>query len=494
MEYDLCIIGGGINGCGIARDAAGRGLSVLLCEQYDLANGTSSNSSKLIHGGLRYLEQYQFSLVRESLKEREALIEIAPHLIREMRFVLPYEKHLRPQWLLRSGLFIYDHLARRKQIKGSKRVNLRKTIYGTTLKQQFKTGFIYSDCWVDDARLVITNALSAKSLGADIKTRTRCIAATEQQNHWYVTLQCADRQETVKAKVLINASGPWIEQTIKQVIGKPSRYSAKLVKGSHIVVPQLYQGDHAYILQHTDNRIVFVIPFEENLTLIGTTEELFTADPITAEISAEEIDYLCEITNHYFTDKITAEDVIWHYAGVRPLYDDGSGADLSGSSRGYLLDYHDQPCPLLNIFGGKITTYRQLAEHVLAKLKAIFPTMTASWTAKTPLAGGDLDGNTVEQYGLMLKQRYHWLPDKLRHRYFLQYGSNITTLLDNCRQMSDLGRRFAADLYEQEVCYLINYEWAKTVDDILWRRSKLGLRFDTRAKNELRLFLDNYQT
>jgi glycerol-3-phosphate dehydrogenase len=490
--YDLFIIGGGINGCGIAADAAGRGLSVFLCEQYDLASGTSSKSTKLIHGGLRYLEYREFRLVHEALKEREILLNKAPHLIREMRFVLPHEKHLRPAWLLRLGLFIYDHLAKRKIIKSSHQVNLKTDFYGQALKNNFNTGFVYSDCAVDDARLVIANALAAKELGAVIQTHTQCVAAQRESNRWTITLKTPKNEtQTIYAKALINASGPWITQAIEQMIHEPTKTPSVLVKGSHIVVPQLYEGKHAYILQNEDKRIIFVIPYEDNLSLIGTTDEPFSGDLNHIEIQASEIDYLCTIVNHYFKKQTSAEQVIWSYSGVRPLYrnQDNHSKALAAISRDYLLELTDQNhLPLVNIFGGKITTYRELAEHVLQKLIPYFPTMKPLWTANTPLPGGDLTVN-IETYLVQCIQQYPWLSEPLLHRYVHHYGSRLHLLLENTHSITDMGILFGKDLYEKEVIYLIQHEWAKTADDILFRRTKLGIGFNKEGIKKLEQYL-----
>jgi glycerol-3-phosphate dehydrogenase len=476
-EFDLCIIGGGINGCGIAADAAGRGLSVLLCEQEDLASGTSSKSSKLIHGGLRYLEYREFRLVREALKEREILLKKAPHLIKELRFILPHEKHLRAKWMLRLGLLLYDHLASRKTIQGSKKVSLKRSVYGTALQSRLKTGFIYSDCWVDDARLVVSNAIAAKQHGAEILTHTQCKKAVRENGRW--TINLTDQHgspQIIHARALVNAAGPWVSEVIHDVLAEKSRYQAKLVKGSHIVVPKLYQGSHAYILQNNDNRIVFAIPYQDNLTMIGTTDEAFSSDPHKASITAEETAYLCEVIDDYFNKKIHPNDVVWSFSGVRPLHDEGS-ENLSALSRDYALEYSEvDQLPLINIFGGKITTYRQLAEHALAKLEKHFPAAKPAWTADRPLPGGEFDGD-FDTYFQALRQQYNWLPEAQIKRYCLSYGSMVPQLLARCRSLTDLGEYFGADLYQREVDYLVREEWAQTADDILWRRSKLGLRF-----------------
>lgn len=490
-QYDICIIGGGINGCGIACDAAGRGLSVLLCEQNDLASGTSSRSSKLIHGGLRYLENYQFRLVREALKEREILINKAPHLIRELRFVLPHEKHLRPKWLLRAGLFLYDHLAKRRKIKGSRSVNLQKTIYGEKLDHHLKTGFIYSDCQADDARLVLANAIAARNFGAEILTHTQCVKVTAMNDYWQVTLRDAKKTKIIHARTLINASGPWINNTISNIIGLDSRYHSQLVKGSHIIVPRFYPGEHAYILQNTDKRIIFTIPYQNNLTLIGTTDESFSGDPSTVAISTDEINYLCKVVNHYFNTNIDHKQIVSHYAGVRPLYGE-SGDTLSQISRDYILELQQQSHPaVINIFGGKLTTYRRLSEQALSLLKPIFPNMKPNWTDRCPLPGGDIPTSNSD-YLKQLQSQYPWLPATQLTRYFYQYGSETKALLGNCQNISDLGQNFGFDLYELEVIYLIKQEWATTAEDILWRRTKVGLQFNQQQKQQLQNYLDSH--
>tara|TARA_B100000508_G_scaffold139324_1_gene137080 strand:- start:800 stop:2299 length:1500 start_codon:yes stop_codon:yes gene_type:complete len=491
-NYDLVVIGGGINGCGIAADAAGRGLSVLLCEQHDLASGTSSKSSKLIHGGLRYLEYREFRLVREALKEREILLKKAPHLINELRFVLPHEKHLRSVWMLRLGLFLYDHLASRETIQGSCKVNLKKSQYGSALQDRLKTGFVYSDCWVDDARLVISNAIAAKQHGAQVLTRTTCTEAKRDNGRWVISMkhQNGDTQ-VISARALVNAAGPWVARVINEVIKGKTHYQSQLVKGSHIVVGKLYEGDHAYILQNKDGRIVFAIPYQENLTMVGTTDERFTGDPAQVEISQDEITYLCDIINGYFTQKIHPSDVLWSFSGVRPLHKENTD-NLSALSRDYALELNEiDKTPLVNIFGGKITTYRQLAEHALSKLNPYFPAAKPAWTADNPLPGGDL-GTDIESYIETLRREYSFLPEAQIKRYVHAYGSHARKLLYRCQHLNDLGEYFGADLYQREVDYLVEHEWAEQADDILWRRSKLGLHFSLQQAARLSEYLKKH--
>lgn len=494
---DLFVIGGGINGCGIAADAAGRGLSVFLCEQHDLASGTSWTSSKLIHGGLRYLEYYEFKLVHEALKEREILLRKAPHLIQALRFVLPHHKHLRPVWMIRIGLFLYDHLAGRKQLKKSEHINLRKHLAGQSLKTEFKNGFIYSDCRVDDARLVITNALDAQAHGAHIRTRTRCTAVHREKDYWSITLQGPQGSETVFAKAIVNAAGPWVADVIQNVLNVSSHCAVKWVKGSHFIIPKLYEGAHAYILQNQDKRIVFAIPYDftdsetNRYTLIGTTDVDYHGDLNHISISNEEAVYLCELINEYFQRAITPEDIIWSYAGVRPLYDDQSG-NPSATTREYHFELDDAQgtLPVLSIFGGKITTYRMLAEHALQKLSPYFKDLKKPWTAHAILPGGDI--SSVTEYSRTLKKSFAFLSDETLYRFAHSYGSRTLLFLSGCTQLSDLGLHFGADLYEKEVRYLIEHEWADDAFGIVWLRSKLGLHLSAEEITRLDQFVKEH--
>ena len=431
-NYDLLIIGGGINGAGIARDAAGRGLSVLLVEKDDLAAATSSSSSKLIHGGLRYLEQYEFRLVAEALSEREVLLNIAPHLVAPLRFVMPHVPELRPRWMIRAGLYLYDHLGRHTRLPGSHSVDLRPTAYGAGLRPTLTKGFVYSDCRVDDARLVVANALSARELGAEILTRTECVFAKRVDAGWQARLRTSRGAErTIAARAVVNAAGPWVKEVLNDRLNQPSRDNVKLVKGSHIVVPRLYDGDHAFILQNDDRRVVFMIPYEGKYTLIGTTDVALAGDPATPSASADEIAYLCRAVNRYLAQPIAPSDAVWTYAGIRPLYDDGT-ADPSAVSRDYTLrlDADAGAAPVLSVFGGKITTYRRLAEHALDKLAPWFPGRRAAWTATTALAGGDLPVKGLGPFADIQMQRdFPWLPEELRRALARRHGTNAYQVL-----------------------------------------------------------------
>jgi glycerol-3-phosphate dehydrogenase len=473
---DLLIVGGGINGAGIARDAVGRGLRVLLVEQDDLARATSSASTKLIHGGLRYLEHYEFRLVREALIEREVLLRLAPHIIWPLTFVLPHEAALRPAWMVRIGLFLYDHLGGREKLPGSRGLDLRDDSVGKPLQPAFTKGFSYADCWVDDARLVVLNALDARERGARILTRTRCLAARRESGLWHATIedQATHEKQAVQARGLVNATGPWVASFLDGALGLRRPQRLRLVKGSHIVVRKLFEGPQAYILQNTDRRIVFAIPYERNYTLIGTTDVSYEGDPVKVAILPEEITYLCGVINTHFVKQIAPADVIWTYAGVRPLCDD-EAADASAVTRDYVLELDNGSPPLLSVFGGKITTYRKLAEHALGKLKPYFPQSCAPWTHAAPLPGGDIAHGDFETFLTVLNQRWPWLPRELGLRYARAYGTRIERVLGGAHGIKDLGRHFGDDLYSREVEYLVEQEWAMTAEDVLWRRSKLGL-------------------
>ena len=479
--FDLAIIGGGINGCGIARDAAGRGNSVFLCEMNDLASGTSSWSTKLIHGGLRYLEYYEFRLVREALMEREVLWQIAPHIIHPLRFVLPHHRGLRPAWLLRLGLFLYDHLGGRKLLPSARSVDLRRDEVGRPLAPgRFTRGFEYSDCFVDDARLVVLNAVDAARRGAVIRTRTRATAAAREAGGWRVTIQdvATGAEDTVRARVLVNAAGPWVEEVLTRRAGVNAKARVRLVQGSHIVVRRLYEHDRAYIFQNEDGRIVFAIPYQGDFTLIGTTDRDYEGDPSKVAITPDEITYLCASVSEYFAKPVRPEDVVWTYAGVRPLYDDGA-SEAKAATRDYVIEL-DGPgdAPLLSIFGGKITTYRRLAEEALGHIAADLrgTAAAAGWTATAALPGGDMDVSALPALSNELLRDYPFLSrfhaDRLAHAY----GSRARGILDGARTAADLGQSFGATLTEREVTYLMTEEWARTADDVVWRRSKLGLR------------------
>ena len=460
LETDLLVIGGGINGVGIATDAVGRGLSVVLCEKDDLANHTSSASSKLIHGGLRYLEQFELRLVREALKEREILIKKAPYLIRPMPFVLPHDSHLRPVWMMRIGLFLYDNLVKRNTLEASKKLDLRSTLKGKPLKDTFTTGFQYTDCQTDDARLVIVNALDAKARGARILTRTRCCSAVRKEGRWEARLQeqPSQREIMVSAKAIVNAAGPWVSRVLQKIIPQ-STSNTRLVQGSHFTVPKLYEGHHAYILQNLDQRIVFVIPYEKDFTLIGTTDVPYDKELDTITISDQEIDYLLASVNYYFKTDLTKEAITWSYSGVRSLYDDHAEKP-SKITRSYHLDLKDYQgsAPLLSVFGGKLTTYRSLAESALEKLKPYFPQMGGAWTAHSLLPGGDLEGGDLDRFLHQLKSQYPWLPENIRDRYAKNYGTIAHKILYKATRLEDLGRHFGAGCYARDVEYLIHHE------------------------------------
>ncbi|WP_438382708.1 glycerol-3-phosphate dehydrogenase [Asaia sp. BMEF1] len=478
--YDLLIVGGGINGAGIARDAAGRGLKVILVEKDDLASHTSSASTKLIHGGLRYLEYYEFRLVREALNERERLLKIAPHIIWPMRFILPHSAMLRPAWLLRTGLFLYDNLCRTMTLPKTRSLRLQDEAAGRVLRRDYVRGFEYSDGWVQDSRLVVLNAQDAARRGAKICTRTRLSRAERHPEHWVATLEDTLTGETrqVAARAVVNAAGPWVAELLKDSLSVESRNNVRLVKGSHIVVQRQFDTEQAYILQNPDKRIVFAIPYERDFTLIGTTDIPWTQDPGSVAISAEEITYLCESVNRYFKRTITPEDIVWSYAGVRPLYDDHSG-NASAVTRDYRLDIDHHAAPVLSVFGGKITTYRKLAEHALEKLAPHLDGLTtASWTADKPLPGGDFSRSDFDKLVASLQRRVSGLSQVTATRLVRNYGTLVETLiLPKGSEDASMGALIAADLHEREVDYLMTHEWARSADDILWRRSKLGLRF-----------------
>lgn len=471
--YDLAVVGGGINGVGIAADAAGRGLSVFLCEKDDLAEHTSSASSKLIHGGLRYLEHYEFRLVREALAEREVLLAKAPHIVKPMRFILPHRPHLRPAWMIRAGLFLYDHLGKREKLPASR--SLRFTA-DSPLNAEIQRGFEYSDCWVDDARLVVLNAMAAREQGAHIHTRTRCVSARRNKGLWHIHLERADGSlYSIRARALVNAAGPWVARFIRDDLKQESPYGIRLIQGSHIIVPKLFDGEQAYILQNEDRRIVFAIPYLEQFTLIGTTDREYLGDPAKVSISEEETDYLLKVVNAHFKQQLSRDDILHTYAGVRPLCDDESD-EPSAVTRDYTLSLSGQPgeAPLLSVFGGKLTTYRKLAESALAQLAPTFPKMGPTWTAASPLPGAE---QMESRHALVdaLCSRFEWLPRTLARRWASCYGSRSWVLLDGANNLRDLGEHLGAGLYAREVDYLRQAEWAIEAADILWRRTKLGL-------------------
>jgi glycerol-3-phosphate dehydrogenase len=482
--YDLAIIGGGVNGCGIARDAAGRGNSVFLCEMNDLASGTSSWSTKLVHGGLRYLEYYEFRLVREALIEREILWQIAPHIIRPLRFVLPHHAGLRPAWLLRLGLFLYDHIGGRHLLPSTRSVDLTTDVVGRPLVPgRYVRGFEYSDCFVDDARLVALNARDAADRGADIRTRTRAVEIRQSDGIWHVTTEhsISKARSAIRARVLVNAGGPWVEQVLNSGAGVQARAKVRMVQGSHIVVKQLYEHDRAYMFQNADGRIVFVIPYQDDFTLIGTTDRDYHGDPSDVKATTEEIEYLCDSVSEYLAKPVKPEDVIWTYAGVRPLYDDGA-SEAKAATRDYVFEL-DTPggAPILSIYGGKITTYRRLAEEALERLSPYLQSAKAreGWTGKAALPGGDLDVSALPALSAELRRNYPFLSQEHASRLAHAYGTRATKLLGSARSSADLGECFGATLTAAEVIYLMAWEWAVTAEDIVWRRSKLGLRLST---------------
>jgi glycerol-3-phosphate dehydrogenase len=477
VAMDIFIIGGGINGAGIALDAAGRGLAVTLVEKNDLASGTSSMSSKLIHGGLRYLATYDFSLVRKALQEREILQHIAPHLITPLEFILPQARHARPDWLIRMGLFIYDHLASHPLLPNSKKITLPGTAQGQYLSPELTTGFSYYDCFDDDARLVVCNALAAQERGATILTRTACINAVYENQLWKIQTQeqLTNTIETHYAKVLINAAGPWIAPVQENIIKAQNPFTVELIKGTHITVPKIYEGDFAYILQNEDERIVFAIPYEQEFTLIGTTDVPYHDDLDKITSSTEEENYLCDTINNYFQKKISRQDIVWSYAGVRCLQED-SAQKASELTRDYKFELN-AALPLLTVISGKITTYRCLAEEAVNTLKKFFPQLPAPWTRHTKLPGGDFANGDRELFLAKVHADLPWLPEKVAQRYARSYGTRLYKIIGEARRITDLGEDYGAGFYQSELDYLRQYEWAKTADDVLWRRSKLGLLF-----------------
>ncbi len=471
MTYDLFVLGGGVNGTAIARDAAGRGLKVFLAEQNDLASGTSSASTKLIHGGLRYLETYEFRLVREALIEREVLLNAAPHIIWPLRFVLPHHAGLRPRWLIRLGLFLYDHLGGRKILPGTRSINFEKDITGEALKPEFTHGWEYSDCWVEDARLVVLNAMDAREKGAEIRTRTKVISANRNAMGWDIALESG---ETVQARILVNAAGPWVSEVLGSIVRQNEAAKVRLVKGSHVVVTRLYDHDRCYIFQNGDGRICFAIPYEGKFTLIGTTDLDYKGEPANVAITEDEIDYLLKSVSEYFNHPVRRTQVKWSYAGIRPLYDDGA-TQAQQATREYVLKLEGAAgeAPMLSVFGGKITTSRKLAEAVLDKLKPFIPEAKAPWTKGAVLPGGLAYGE-VHAYVADLKKRFTFLKPQIVERLFRAYGTRVEVILKEARFASDLGK-FIGPLSESELQYLMSNEWATTADDVLWRRSKLGL-------------------
>jgi glycerol-3-phosphate dehydrogenase len=498
FECDLLIVGGGINGAGIARDAAGRGLSVLLCEKDDLAAHTSSASTKLIHGGLRYLEHYEFGLVRKALIEREVLLRAAPHIMHPLRFVMPHDRGQRPGWMIRAGLVLYDLLARRELLPASRGIDLRRHAAGAPLKAGFTRGFVYSDGWVDDARLVVLNAMGAAEKGAKIMPRCRCETVERHADHWTAELRTVEgRTLKVRARGLVNAAGPWAAQFLQAAMPNISGKSLRLIKGSHIVVPRLFEHPYAYIFQHPDGRIVFAIPYEHEFTLLGTTDLDYHGNLEQVTISPEEVDYICGLANHYFEKQIKPADVVWSYSGVRPLLDDASSA-ASTVTRDYRLEFddgkdHGRGAPLLSVFGGKITTFRKLAEEAVDRIGPALGNSHPAWTADACLPGGELHGSRPSNRSVLefdayvqdLQKQYAWLPAPLVARYAHAYGTRIHLLLAGRTDLAQMGEEIAPGLYAAEVEYLVEREWAGSGADILWRRSKLGLHLPAEVEGRL---------
>jgi glycerol-3-phosphate dehydrogenase len=487
-DFDLAIVGGGINGAGIARDAAGRGLRVLLLEQDDLAAATSSASTKLIHGGLRYLEHGWFQLVREALTEREVLMRMAPHLIRPLRFVLPAEPGMRPAWMLRLGLFIYDHIGGRKLLPATSTIDLARDPRGAPLKGGARWGFEYSDCQTDDARLTVLNALDAAERGAVIRTRTRCLRG-ERGELWRLVLEARGRRDAASARVLVNATGPWLGRFAEAALGAAPAAHLRLDQGSHIVLRRLFAPDCGYIIQADDGRVVFALPFEGDFTLVGTTDRSFTGDPATAAPADDEIAYLRNVVNDHFRVTISTADVVHAFAGVRALYDDGSKRPQD-TPRDYVLvlDEPDDVAPLLTVYGGKITTYRRLAQDALDRLAHIMPARPA-WTRGAALPGGEIAVDGVEQLVADIRASFRFLSKPHARRLVRAYGTRVSRILGTARSLDELGPVFGADLTGTEVRYLMTHEWAQTADDVLWRRSKLGLRFTREERERLVRFM-----
>lgn len=493
-SFDIFVIGGGVNGCGIARDAAGRGYSVYLAEMDDLASGTSSSATKLIHGGLRYLEHYAFSLVREALEEREVLWAMAPHIISPLRFVLPHHRGLRPRWLLRAGLFLYDYIGGRKKLPVTKTLNLKQDPAGLPLRADYRTGFEYSDCRVDDARLVALNACDAAQKGASINTRAKVISGRRGKDDWVIEVehQNTGKIEIIRTKMLINAAGPWADKVLGALEGHDKVHNVRLVKGSHIVVDKLFDHDRCYIFQTADGRVIFAIPYEHDFTLIGTTDQDYDGDPSEVSISSEELNYLCDVASEYFQKPVERSRVVWAYSGVRPLYDDGAGK-AQEATRDYVLKLEQQTgnAPLINIFGGKLTTYRRLAEDALKLVEQAVGKKGPAWTAGSSLPGGDFPMDGFEDLFYQFSADYPFLTPGHARRLLHLYGTKARDLLGDVTSLAALGENFGSNLTALEVDYLIREEWAQTVEDILWRRTKMGLRLDERDVRALEIYLQN---
>lgn len=492
-EYDLLVIGGGINGTAIARDAAGRGLSVLLCEKEDLAGHTSSASTKLIHGGFRYLEYYEFKLVRDSLIEREVLLRAAPHIIWPLRLILPYDKNMRPAWLLRLGFFLYDNLGGRKLLPGTKTVNLHSDLHKDTLKPRLKKGYEFSDCWVQDARLVVLNAMDAKEHGAVIRTQTEVKLLSVSDDEYKIEISENNQTETILAKAVVNAAGPWVEDVLN--ILKPGKNASeiRLVKGSHIVTKRLYEGNHCYLFQNADDRVIFAIPYEQDYTLIGTTDIPHTTGAGPVEITDEEVTYLCDAASEYFAKPITKDKVVWTYSGIRPLYDDKS-EDASAVTRDYVLNLEElsEGAPFISIYGGKLTTSRKLAEHVMQKLSPYFNSETGPWTRNAPFPGGDIDEADFEGFYQRIERTYPDTPPNVLRHLARAYGTRLHKIMSFSG--AGLGIMFGNILSEAEVTYLVEEEWARSVEDIMWRRTKLGLHMSRQDQTDFKVWFESNYT
>lgn len=494
-DYDLCVVGGGINGVGIAREAAGRGLSVLLVEAQDLAQGTSSASTKLIHGGLRYLEHGEFKLVRESLKEREILLHAAPHLVSPLEFVMPYVKGLRPRWMIGLGLWLYDHIAGKTVLPKSSAVSLRNSLLGEPLKEKYHDGFKYADCWTDDSRLVVLNAVDAKAHGAEILTRTACLHISRMHDApcWYLRLKdlASGDEFQISAKMVVNAAGPWVRGVLEASdLTRSDTPKIRLVKGSHIIVPRLYEGEQAYILQQPDKRVVFAIPYQDKYTLIGTTDEPFDGNAMAPVISPAEKKYLCDAVNLFFGVQITEADIVSTYSGVRSLFDDGNSAAQT-VTRDYRLDLDlSNGAPLLSVFGGKLTTYRILAQHAVDKITG--RREKSGWTAKAVLPGGDIPDHDFKGFVEWQSKKYQFLKEEFLVRYARAYGTRMDVMLEGIDNLRGMGRDFGSGLYEVEVLYLIKHEFVRTAEDILWRRTKLGLHLEKKTMLALESAMPDY--
>jgi glycerol-3-phosphate dehydrogenase len=514
LDVDLFIIGGGINGCGIARDAVGRGLSVALAEMNDLASGTSSASTKLFHGGLRYLEYFEMRLVREALIERETLLSAMPHISWPMRFVLPFSNDMRfeaetptskilsfvmpwmkgrrPAWLIRLGLFLYDNLGGRKILPATRSVDLRTDIVGRPLKPSFQKAFEYSDCWVEDSRLVVLNARDALARGAKIMTRSKVVSAERHQDYWTVTLQTPNGETQVwTAKVLVNAAGPWVQDVMLNTLKLASTEGVRLVRGSHIVTKRLFDHGKCYFFQGSDGRIIFAIPYETDFTLIGTTDQDHHGDAKDAVCTVEEQEYLCTFASQYFAKTVTPADIVWTYSGVRPLYNDGAKS-ATAATRDYVLSLNREGAPILNVFGGKITTYRRLAESALAKISGFFPRLPGNWTAGVSMPGGDFPVNGFEDLVANTKEKYGFLSPYWAARLVRAYGTEVVQVLGDAKQEQDLGKVFGATLTERELIWLMTKEFAQTAKDVVWRRSKLGLRLSQAQIDAIDVFMQEW--